>query len=82
MKKLHFNRYLDLNACTYDQTFKVVLIHRLSRLISKKTRQQARTDTPQWRDFLLVFLIHHCFSLFQAANKLRGLFIRLVNRLR
>ncbi|MDP1558551.1 MAG: hypothetical protein Q8K59_12630 [Nitrosomonas sp.] len=82
MKKLHFNPHLDLNACTYGQTFKTILIQRLSHFISKKTKQQARADTPQWRDFLLVFLIHHCFPLFQAVDKLRGLLIRLINRFR
>lgn len=82
MKKLHFNQHLDLNACTYGQTFRATLIHRLSRFISKKTGQQAGIDMPQWRDFPLVFLIHHCFPLFQAVDKLRGLLIRLINRLR
>ena len=82
MKKLHFNRHLDLIACTSGQIFRITLIHRLARSISKRTKQQDIEIMPQWRDFLLVFIIHHCFSLFQAANKLRELLIRLVNRLR
>ena len=82
MKKIYFNKHLDLAACNCGQIFKIALIQRLFRWISKKGKQQAKTTLPRWRDFLLVFLVHHCFILFQGIDKLRWLFMKLKRRIK
>lgn len=79
MKKLFFNQNLDLNACSAGQLFKILLIRKISRLISPNQPGDL-TKTARPGDFLLIFLMHRCFPVFLTIDRLRARFIQLINR--
>ena len=79
MKKLFFNQDLDLNACSAGQLFKILLIRKISQLISPN-KQKNHSETVRSSDFLLIFFIHRCFPVLLAIDRLRVRFTQLFNR--
>lgn len=79
MKKLFFNQNLDLNACSIGQIFKILLIRKISQLISLN-KQEDRMKTARPGDFLLILFIHRCFPVFLVIDRLRARLTQQINR--
>jgi hypothetical protein len=79
MKKLFFNHNLDLNACSAGHLLKILLIRKIAQLISRN-KQEDRMRTARPGDFVLIFLIHRCFPVFLAIDRLRVRFAQRLNR--
>lgn len=77
MDNSFFKKNFDLSACSGGSNFRMALIHRLFYRILGRRPLQAGMHVPRWRDFVVVFWVHHGFPLFQLAHNARSLLARL-----